>query len=341
MENAFLRATKVLSTLGKTGKSITFAAAMSKFKFHILYGVTCALSLLPLWLHYAMAWVLYLLLAHVIRYRQGVIDRNLRNSFPEKSERERRLIRRKYYRFLTDYVAETIKFATISRRNIMRRMTFSGGELVDEILGSGQSVQLVLGHYCNWEWIPSFKLWSHARADYAQIYKPLRDKALDQVFLKIRTHTGSQCVPMHDTLRHVIACRRQGIPSITGYIMDQVPKWENIHLWTQFLNQDTPVFSGWQRIAIKERQAVFFLDVHRVKRGYYHCDFKLITRNPAEMGEQALTDTVFGLLEKNIRKAPEFWLWSHNRWKRTREEFNRRFEVVNGHVVEKQHPDHA
>jgi KDO2-lipid IV(A) lauroyltransferase len=143
---------------------------------------------------------------------------------------------------------------------------------------------------------------------------------------------------MQDTLREILNYRKENQPVVIGYISDQVPFWTNIHHWVDFLHHDTPVLTGTERIARKVNHAVFFLDVHRVRRGYYEAEFKLMTREPRKMDDFEITDIYFKLLEESIRRAPEFWLWSHNRWKRTREEFNERFEVVNGKVIPKDTP---
>ena len=159
--------------------------------------------------------------------------------------------------------------------------------------------------------------------------------AMNRLFLTVRNRMGSESVPMSETLRWILKAKREGKPSGLGYISDQVPLWQNIHHWVDFLNQDTPVFTGVERIARSQGQAVFYCDVRRVKRGYYQCLIRPITLNPAQMPEFAITDAYFSMLQHTICREPAYWLWSHNRWKRTREEFNRRFEVVNGRVVER------
>ena len=113
----------------------------------------------------------------------------------------------------------------------------------------------------------------------------------------------------------------------------------NIHHWIDFLHHDTPVLTGTERIAKKMNYAVFFMDVRRVKRGYYEAEVIPMTSEPQQLKDYELTDMYFDLLEKSIKRAPEFWLWSHDRWKRTRAEFNERFEVIDGKVIAKDHPD--
>ena len=309
-----------------------------KLLFYIVFAVWYVFSLLPLRIHYVLSDLLFWLLYGVVGYRKAVIRRNLRESFPEKSEEELRKIARGYYHFFCDYIVETIKMMTISKENIRRRLTFKGTELVDEIVESGQSCAVYLGHLCNWEWVTSLPLWVTPKAQCGQIYHPLENKEFDRLFLYSRQRFGATCIAMQDTLREIVNYRSKNQPVVIGYISDQVPFWTNIHHWVDFLHHDTPVLTGTERIAKKVNHAVFFLDVHRVRRGYYEAEFKLMTREPQKMDDFEITDIYFKLLEESIRRAPEFWLWSHNRWKRTREEFNERFEVVNGKVIPKDTP---
>ena len=309
-----------------------------KLLYYIVFAVWYVFSLLPLRIHYVLSDLLFWLLYGVVGYRKAVIRKNLRESFPEKSEEELRKIARGYYHFFCDYIVETIKMMTISKENIRRRLTFKGTELVDEIVESGQSCAVYLGHLCNWEWVTSLPLWVTPKAQCGQIYHPLENKEFDRLFLYSRQRFGATCIAMQDTLREIVNYRSKNQPVVIGYISDQVPFWTNIHHWVDFLHHDTPVLTGTERIAKKVNHAVFFLDVHRVRRGYYEAEFKLITREPQKMDEFEITDIYFKLLEESIRRAPEFWLWSHNRWKRTREEFNERFDVVNGKVIPKDTP---
>ena len=297
------------------------------------------LSLLPMWLHHLFSDVLYVLVAVIVRYRRNVIMKNLRNAYPEKTDKELKAMKRGFYRHFCDILVETVKYTTISDRNIMRRMTFKGSEQVAEILNSGQSVALLLGHYGNWEWVSSLVLslrpLLHNNSVMGQIYHPLKNKVMNRLVLKTRGRMHSDSVAMNETLRWILGNKRDGRPTILGYINDQTPSWHNIHHWLNFLNQETPVFTGIERIVRSQQQAAVYLDVKRVGRGRYECEYHVITRDPDKLGEFELTDTYFRLLEQTINRAPQYWLWSHNRWKRTREEFERRFKVVDGRVIEK------
>lgn len=309
-----------------------------KILYYIVLSVWYLLSLLPMKVHYFISDLMFILLYRLIGYRKQVIRQNLQASFPEKSEEELRKIERGFYHFFCDYLVESVKLMTISTGNIRRRMVFKGTELVDELINSGQSCAIYLGHYCNWEWVTSLPLWVSPKAQCGQIYHPIENKDFDRLFLRSRQRLGAVCIPMADTLRKIVEYKKAGQPVVIGYISDQVPYWTNIHHWVDFLHHDTPVLTGTERIARKVDHAVFFLDVRRVRRGFYEAEFKLITREPQKMGEYEITDIYYQMLEQSIRRAPEFWLWSHNRWKRTREEFNERFEVINGKVIPKDTP---
>lgn len=309
--------------------------------YYPLLAIWYLLSLLPLRVHYVISDGMYLMLYRLLGYRRKVVRVNLRNAFPEKSEEELQRIERGFYHFFCDYLAESVKLMTISRENLRRRMVFKGTDIVDEVIEDGQSCAVFLGHLCNWEWVTSLPLWVTPKAQCGQIYHPIENHTFDRLFLRLRQRLGAVCIPMKDTLREIISYRRKNQPVVIGYIADQKPHWVNIHHWLDFLHHDTPVLTGTERIVKKVNHAVFFLDVRRVRRGYYEATFKLITREPHKMPDYEITDAYFQLLEDSIRRAPEFWLWSHDRWKRTREEFNERFEVVDGKVIAKDHPDNV
>ncbi|MBR6455929.1 MAG: lysophospholipid acyltransferase family protein [Prevotella sp.] len=306
-----------------------------KILYYIALAVWYLFSLLPLRVHYVISDLLFWFLFKIVGYRRKVVWKNLTASFPEKSEVELRKIERGFYHFFCDYLVESVKLMTIKEENLRKRMVFKGTELVDKTVESGQSCVVYLGHYCNWEWISSLPLWVTPKAQCGQIYHPIENVAFDQLFLRVRQRMGSLSIPMQDTLRKILEFRKTGQPVIIGYISDQKPHWVNIHHWVNFLHHDTPVLTGTERVARKMNHAVFYLDVRRVRRGYYEAEFKLITRNPQQMREYEITDIYYQMLEATIRRAPEFWLWSHKRWSRTREEFNKRFEVIDGKVIAK------
>lgn len=301
--------------------------------YYLLYAIFYPLSLIPLRIHYLFSNCLFYLLYYIIKYRQKVVRKNLTSSFPEKSEAELCRIEKDFYRWFCDYIVESLKLLSISQKQMKKRMAFKGYEAINQCVEEGQSVALYLGHYCNWEWVSSLPLWFTPKAQCGQIYHPLENKDVDRLFLRLRGRQGALSIPMAETLRKILEFKRINRPVIIGYISDQKPYWTNIHHWCDFLHHDTPVLTGAERIIRKLNHAVFYLDMRRVKRGYYEGEFKLMTREPDSFPEYGVTDAYFRMLEKSIQRAPAYWLWTHNRWSRTREKFNHDFEIVNGKVV--------
>lgn len=282
-------------------------------------------SRLPLRVHYAISDVMFFIMYRVARYRRKIVRKNLRTSFPEKTAGELREIEEKFYRWFCDYFVEAVKMMTASDEYMMQMLEYHGMEKVEEVLRSGQNIATMSGHLGNWELLSCTKLAVPGFQDWTLglIYHALRNAAFDKLFIEIRSAHHGTCVKKQDILRELVRLRKAGRVSLFGYILDQSPKWENIHLWLPFLNHDTPVFTGAERIARKMHDAVFYIDMQRPCRGKYVFDFQLITLAPQDMEEHELTREAFKLLEANIRRQPECYLWTHNRWKRTHEEYDR------------------
>lgn len=274
------------------------------------------MSLLPMRVHYFFSDLMYPLIYYIIRYRRKIVRKNLTNSFPEKDLAEIKKTERKFYRFFCDYFVENIKALTMRKENMMKRMRFENLELVNNLFQDKQFIFLYLGHFCNWELIASLKWWLPQQYDTAQLYAKLHNKHIDRLFFKIRSRYGGENINKKESLRRIIAIQKTGRKTLIGFISDQGPKRESIHLWVDFLNQDTPVFTGTERIAKKVDAGVVYGEVRRVKRGYYSCKFKPITDDPKSFGEHEMTRLYMKMLEADIRRDPARWLWTHNRWKR-------------------------
>lgn len=296
---------------------------MKNLTYYLSFALWFIISLLPLWVFYRLSDGLYYLVYHVVRYRRRVVYANLRSSFPEKSEAEIERIAKDFYSFFCDYIVETLKFFSMGEKNIRKRMKFEGLNQVKEDFANGRSVSVYLGHYCNWEWISSLGL--HLDEQCGQIYHPLENATLDRLFLYMRGRFKAQSIKMDDTFLTILKWKKEGRKNIVGYIADQVPGYNNIHYWADFLHHDTPVFTGAERISKIMDTAVYYIDVERPRRGYYVARFIKIADTLNEHPVFFATEQYFRLLEKNIQRAPQYWLWSHKRWKRTREEFNRMF----------------
>ena len=306
--------------------------------YKIVYPIFYVLSLLPYRILYGISDFFYLIMYHIVGYRKKVVRKNLSSSFPEKTPQELKEIEHGFYHWLCDYFVETLKLLTVSDETLLKHIEFRNAEQIEEYYDKGQTCAAILGHYCNWELLSAtglaFK--RHKEAVCGLIYHPLRSKIFDMLFKDIRQSKGGVCIPKQEILRYLVRYKREKRMWLFGYISDQSPKYLNIHCWLPFLNHDTPVFTGGEKIMKKMNDAVFYVDMQRPERGKYICTFRLITDKPAEMQENEITTRFFKMLEDTIRREPAYYLWTHNRWKRTREEFERRFDVVNGKVVPKQ-----
>lgn len=301
---------------------------MKKIIYYIIFGLWYIMSLFPLRVLYIMSDGMFYLIYYMVRYRRPLVRKNLSDSFPNKPEKEIVRIEKEFYSWFCDYIVETIKLLSISERQIKRRMRFSGTKLLKNQFAKGRSCAVYLGHYCNWEWVTSLPLTVGNAAICAQIYHVLENSMFDKLFLRLRNRMGAVSIPMAETLRQIVKFRNEGKPMVIGFIADQIPFWNNIHYWTDFLHHDTPVLTGTERIARKADFTVFYLDIRRESRGYYVAEFKLLTESPGCLPEYGVTELYWRELEKTIKRQPHLWLWTHNRWKRTREEWEYRIDPV-------------
>ena len=301
---------------------------MKRVFYYVLFGLWYILSLLPMRVLYVVSDGLFYLIYYVVKYRRPLVRKNLSDSFPEKSGQEIIRIEKGFYSWFCDYIVETIKLFSMSERQIKRRMRFVGMEKVSEYVKQGRSCSLYLGHYCNWEWVTSIPLSMDGDVLCGQIYHVLENPMFDKLFYRLRGRMGAVSIPMAETLRYIVRYRNEGKPVMIGFIADQTPFWNNIHYWTDFLNHDTPVLTGTERITRKADFVAFYLDLRRERRGYYVGEFKLLSDAPKELPEYELTERYWRALEATIRRQPHLWLWTHNRWKRTREEWEWRIDPV-------------
>lgn len=310
---------------------------MKEFLYNIIYGIFYLVSKLPYRALYVISDIANLVLYHIVRYRRDIVRRNITSAFPEKSLEECISIECGFYKWFCDYFVETVKLMSVSRQELLSRIEFRGIDKIEECFDRGQTCAGILGHYGNWELLSATGLVikKHPESVIGLIYHPLRSQLFDRLFINMRQSMGGVCVPKKDILRYLVSFRSQNLMNLFGYIADQAPRYRNIHLWLPFLNHDTPVFTGAERIMRKMNNAVFYIDVERPERGKYIYTFKLMTDKPGEMPEFEITKKFFVMLEQTIRREPRFYLWSHNRWKRTREEFDKEFKIENGHVVRK------
>lgn len=285
-------------------------------KKSILASLIWILSLLPFWTLYRIADFLFLLTYYVVRYRRQVVLENLRNSFPEKSNSEIQAIAKQFYRYLPDVIVEAIKMRNITSDEVIERIELINPEEVERHFAQGKAVIGVTAHYANWE-LGIHRLSLMTDHPKLIIYKPLNDPIFDDIHNQIRARFGATMVPMKQILRHII--RLKNTPHISMFVADQTPLYQDSDYFMTFLNQETLVYTGTERIAKMTGFPVVYCHVARKKkRGYYTCTFHTLVEDPSTYAEYEITQLHNRFTEDVIKQEPAYWLWSHKRWKRKR-----------------------
>lgn len=283
---------------------------LSKFAYSFLIY---PISMLPLRVIYLFTDFLYLLLIFVFPYRKNVIEGNIKRSFPEKSDQEIRKIRLQFYHHLTDLMAESIKNLSISEKELRKRLTVKNPEVLSDLYEKRQSVLLVSGHYGNWEWLISAQnfLFYHKAVG---IGMPMSNKFWDAKINARRSRFGMRILHSKNVRQGFEEMKDDCIATLV--LSDQSPGDSTKAYWMNFLNQQTAVLYGCEQFAHQYNQAVVFFILRKVKRGHYEMELTKITDNPQEMAWGEITEAHTRLLEKEIIAKPQYWLWSHKRWKR-------------------------
>ncbi len=270
------------------------------------------LSKLPLWVLYGFSNFLGFLIGKVIRYRKKIVLENLRNSFPEKSEKELRSIARGFYRNLSDIIVETIKGITISKQELVKRVKFKNVELMDNYCREGKSMLVLNIHQCNWEWLLiSGCIQLNFPID--AVYTPLSNKSIDKLMIRMRSRFGGNPIPVGKALRKMT--KKSKIVKAFALVSDQAPMWSFKKYWTTFLNQETAFIPGIVHLPKVTNYPVLFMGMRRLKRGYYEVDIQSIAEPPYSKDNHEVMEEFVSKAEAVIRQNPSDWLWSHRRWK--------------------------
>ncbi|MDR0973621.1 MAG: lysophospholipid acyltransferase family protein [Prevotellaceae bacterium] len=294
---------------------------LHKILYYPAFAAWWLASLLPMRVLYVVSDILYWLIYHLFRYRRRIVFHNISSAFPELSAAEHHRIERSFYRFFGDYLMETVKYFSMGERQIRRRMTFGGLAQLQEDLKHRDCI-VYMGHVGNWEWVTSLPLYLDASVVAGQIYHALENRVADRLFLRMRERFRAVSIEMQGALRPLVRYKQQHTRFIVGFITDQSPNWPYVKMWTEFLHHKSAFFTGAESIAKATDAVVYYLDMHRVKRGYYHADFVRMSDTPNQTAaDYELTVDYARRLEQTIRRDPACWLWSHNRWKRTYEQY--------------------
>jgi len=284
----------------------------------VIVALLKVISFFPFWLLYLLSDVFYFLVAHVVGYRQKVIDENLRYSFPEKNEKERAVLRKKYYRHFCDLTFESLKMYSMSRELMDKRLSYRNVEVLNAPLPLEKGLIVLSMHYNNWEWGSSVQNLLKARL--LMVYNRMRDnEPFDNFLLKSREKWGGEAVAMSNVARISLDYKRKNQPALLWLAADQSAP-QGAQFWMKFLNREAPFFAGPVKLAQKLNQPLFFHRTRKLSRGKYEIDFTLLFEEPAKVDTHEILRAYVNKMEEVIREEPEYYLWSHRRWKHIRPE---------------------
>jgi len=286
---------------------------MQFIAYILIYPFLWLISLLPFRLLYAFSDGIFVLIYHVFRYRRSVVKENLTLVFPNKSNQEIKRITKAFYHHLCDMILESIKSMTISETEMKKRFVFANFEELHKITNQNRSIILMCAHYGSWEWI--FILQKYTQVKGYAIYKRLANKYFDALVKRIRAKYNTYLITTKEAITELEKSKKDGEISISGFASDQSPKPSKAFHWTAFMDIKVPVHTGAEMIAKNLDMAVVMFKVKRLKRGYYETSFETLAHNPREYKDYEITDKFLKLVEQQIYEAPEYYLWTHKRWK--------------------------
>lgn len=283
----------------------------------LYYLVIIPISLLPFPILYLLSDFLYVLFYYVVGYRKKVILGNIQRSFPNKSHEEHIRICKDFYKHFCDLILESIKTFTISNAQVQKRVICKNPEALNKYFDQNRSVIIAGGHFNNWE-IFAVAVDSQIKHKAVGIYKPLTNKYFDGILRKTRSKYGLRMISTKIVKQFFE--EEKSTPTATIFAIDQSPSNPHKAYWTTFLNQDTAVLFGAEKYAKDYNQVVVYGRINKEKRGHYSYEVFEITTNPKETAKGEITEKFTRMLEKDINENPQYWLWSHKRWKHKRPE---------------------
>ncbi|WP_326983772.1 lysophospholipid acyltransferase family protein [Chryseobacterium sp. MYb264] len=279
------------------------------FLIKILYLI----SKMPLKILYIFSDIMFFLNYYFVGYRKNVITQNLKNSFPHKSDEEIEEIKKKFYRNFSDYLVETVKSFSISETESRVRMQHINQELFQEAKEEGKNVIMLAGHVFNWEWINAFA--KVIPQDHCHpVYRKVNSDFWENQMKKVRNKFGNEALEANEVIRNILRNKNNG-SSAYMFVADQTPHFASVTYGLEFLNQRTPVFLGYDKLATRLDLAFIYCEMKKVKRGFYQVNYHRIYPDGEKFEEYEVVKKFHKLLENTLNKRPDNYLWSHRKWK--------------------------
>ena len=291
-------------------KSSNFA---DRLNFILIYPLLWGLSKLPFAILYFLSDCAYLLVFHLFKYRRRVVRQNLATAFPELSEERRSEIERKFYHHFCDIFVEMVKTISISQKEMTKRFTFENIEIIKKMEAEGKSIILMCSHYASYEWLVIID--SYVKFKAYGVYKKLKNKYFDDLVKKSRGKFGGTLIPSKEVKDEVKMNAENHILSYYGFVSDQSPRIRTVNYFTKFFGVTVPAYTGAEYLAKKFDMNVIFLKTRKIKRGFYTTTFEVLDQPITSYPDYAVTDRFLSILEGQIKEAPEYYLWTHKRFK--------------------------
>lgn len=286
---------------------------MNLILYALIYPIIWFISILPFRILYFISDIIFVILFYIVGYRKKIVLSNLQLSFPKKSIEELLIIRKKFYSHFVDVFIEMIKTFTVSNKEIYARYSFTNIDFFTELYKDGKSVILVGSHYANWEWIMSLDSFVNYKG-YAAFTK-INNRYFNNKVLKSRAKFGTNLIQTSQIVAEIKNNHKNNIQAAYGLLSDQSPQLKKTFYWGNFLGNKVPIHTGAEMLAKKHDMNLVFIDTKKIKRGYYETTFSLICDNANNIADYKLTDVFLEKVEKKIREQPEYYLWTHNRFK--------------------------
>ncbi|MBT8188515.1 MAG: lipid A biosynthesis acyltransferase [Croceitalea sp.] len=286
---------------------------MQLLVYLLAYPFLWLISRLPFSILYFISDGVFILLYHLVGYRKKVVYENLKLVFPEKSEKEILRTQKKFFRHMCDIFLEMIKTLGISTAEMQKRFDFTNIEVLHQLQDQGKNTIVMLPHYASWEWVLSL----NAQVQYAGygIYQKVQNKYFDKLVRDIRSKFGTTLIRTNESRKILKEVKKSGQLFTVGIISDQSPMASRARHWAKFMGIMVPVHIGGEELAKDLNLVPVYIKIAQVKRGYYQATFKILAKEPRKVPNYDITATFMKEVEDSIRQAPEYYFWTHKRWK--------------------------
>ncbi len=283
------------------------------FVYIATYPILWLISKLPFFLFYKMSDVFYFIVYHIVGYRKRTVWNNLKLVFPEKSDVELKQIQRKYYSHLCDMFLEMIKSLTITEKQMQKRFVITNAGVVNELAKKNKSIIMLCSHFASWEWMTI--LGTQIDIETYGVYQKIVNPYFDRLVRRIRAKFNAKLMTAGQATGIIVNNQKNNVLAIYAMVSDQSPSWRRAKYWRDFMGIKSPVFTGAENLAKRYDLAVIYMKVKKVKRGHYEATLVPVCEDSTKAGAFEITDKYLDILEGQIRETPEYYLWTHRRWK--------------------------